>query len=81
MVFKKKTTEEVNSKPKTTKSTTAKKTAVPKEKPKSVMYVTKRRAMAHPFQGVRFYPRTPVECRKDDWLAAQIKAGFIKEVK
>jgi len=68
---------------KSTESAPVKKTfaAKVKAKPKSVMYVTKSRSMAHPFQGVRFYPRTPVECRKDDWLKAQINAGLIKEVK
>jgi len=66
---------------KSTESAPVKKPFVPKAKPKSVMYVTKSRAMAHPFQGVRFYPRAPVECREDDWLKAQIKAGHIRKIK
>ncbi len=70
-------------KPAAKNTITVKKTAPvkAKAKPKSVMYVTKSRAMAHPFQGVRFYPRAPVECREDDWLKAQINAGHIRKIK
>jgi len=44
------------------------------------MYASKKLVMVHPTQGVRFHPGTPVECRCDEWMKGQIKAGLIKEV-